>query len=220
MYQCVVGTNLEYDSKNHEVYADYNPINNQVGAFVADYKYLKYFPLGVNRIFKNLKLIHLRKNSIRTISYRDLSPYPELKELDLAYNLIEVVDDLFFRASPKLEFLSLSRNKIFHIDARAFDGLQKLRFLHLYANPCIDRDAYSNRSEVLNITMEARKSCTNQKYLDLNRKLEQIESATSSRPQTEIQRILYNFEQELNSSQLANVWVLRERLNNIQSRVS
>ncbi|CAG9809387.1 unnamed protein product [Chironomus riparius] len=220
VYQCVVVTSLDYDSKNHEIYTDYNPINNQVFGFVANYKYLQYFPKGVDRIFKNLQLIHLRKNSIKTVNYRDLSPYPELKEIDLAYNLIEVVDDLFFRASPKLEFLSLTRNKIFHIDARSFDGLHNLRFLHLYANPCIDMDAHSNRNEVLNITMEARTSCTNQKYLDFSRKLEQIESASSSRPPTEIQRILYNFEHELNSSQLANVWVLRERVNNIQNRVA
>lgn len=216
----MVTTSLDYNSKQHEVYTDYNPMNNQVVGFVANYKYLEYFPKGVDRIFKNIQMIHLRKNAIRTLNYRDLSPYPELKELDLAYNLIEIVDDLFFRASPKLEFLSLIRNKIIHIDSRALDILQNLRFLHLYANPCIDMDANSSRNDVLNVTIEARKSCTNQKYLEFNRKLEQIESASSSRPPTEVQRILNNFERELNSSQLANVWVLRERVNEIQSRVA
>ena len=77
-----------------------------------------------------------------------------------------------------------------------------------------------DKNEVLNLIKEARKTCLDPKYSELSRKMEQIEGALSSRQPTEMKGIINNFEHEFNNSRLANVWVLRQRLNNLKIRVS
>ncbi|KAL7017978.1 hypothetical protein ACKWTF_010588 [Chironomus riparius] len=145
IYQCDVIGDLEIDTKDSATIAAASQghysyrSNDDVAGFVVNTKYIKYFPIGLEKIFKNLKLIHAQNNFIQEIGQSDLKHFPALKELNFHNNEIKMIDAGLFEFNPKLVYVSFSNNKIFYIQPEVFDGLSSLLYLYLNLITCIDK---------------------------------------------------------------------------------
>lgn len=91
---------------------------------------LQTFPKGLENIFENLKAIYTTSSSqIKEIHREDLKGLPNLVELLLDNNRIEVVEEGLFDYTPNLAAISFYYNKVYHVNFNVFDNLTKLRYL-------------------------------------------------------------------------------------------
>ncbi|KAJ8936680.1 hypothetical protein NQ318_023147 [Aromia moschata] len=82
---------------------------------------LQYIDLSYNNIselgsaladLKNLKILHLEKNKLRKIEYKELKALESLEKVYLRNNLLESVDKNIFSNQKNLEYLDLSNNRL------------------------------------------------------------------------------------------------------------
>lgn len=142
-----------------------NKIFDDVEGFEADNLTTHYFPRGLEKIFKNLKMIDINNGRLKEIHQDDLKPFPKLVCLELYENDIESLEKGLFDYNPKLEMIWLSSNKIVHIDANLFDNLVKLTYLSLDANRCISEFAENNTEKVKEIIRYSKENCKDLVYL-------------------------------------------------------
>lgn len=160
-------------------------------------KNIKFFPRGLDKIFKNLILIDLNNGRIKEIHQIDLKVFPKLEALDLFENDIQVIEAGTFDSNPNLKVVWLT-NKILHVESNVFSNLKVLIYLYLPSNPCINKSARNSLIEVNNLAQEAYAMCLNSEYSNLNQKLIAIE--------TEIKTC-------------ENVKLLRERLESLEIEI-
>jgi len=222
IYQCkVVGdltitlkeqATITSSSKDH--YSTKN--NDDVLGFVADSKYMKYFPQGLDKVFKNLQLFHIRFTYIQELHQSDMKPFPELKELDLHDNEIKVLEDGLFEFNPKLVFVSFSSNKIAHIGLTVFDGLNNLQYLYLISNACINKGAYLSHSEVLDVIEYAKVECISSEFKEMDDKLTELENEVEFLEPEELEEKIQTFEAEFNSSSFSSSSTLKQKLEKLK----
>lgn len=128
------------------------------------------FPKGLESNFPNLISIHFTNGQIKELVAEDLKPFPELVEIILERNNIEVVEEGTFDYNPKLVGISFFHNKLFHINANVFDHLTALTDLWLQGNPCVSSVVRNNRNSVLNLVATVKNTCQNPAILRLERK--------------------------------------------------
>jgi len=187
-----------------------------VSGLAVNSKYIKYFPIGLEKIFKNLKLIHAQNGYIQEIGQSDLKPFPELKELNLHNNEIKMIEDGLFEYNPKLVYVSFSNNKIFYIQPEVFDGLSNLEYLYLNSNSCIDKGSYLSRSEVLNVIEYVKNDCLGTEYKEIEKKLDKLEHNSTNLQPKDLNDKIEIFEAEFNRSSVSNLTSLRERLDRLK----
>ncbi|KAL2731350.1 chaoptin-like [Vespula squamosa] len=121
--------------------------------------------------FQQLRYINLESNRLHYLPERIFlsSVHPELRDVKLGYNFLEMIPESTFHNltelrsldltgnrikilvsdsimdCPKLVTISLAYNRIYKMDRNAFYGLSSLRFLHLEFNrlTVLDLDAFS-----------------------------------------------------------------------------
>ncbi|CAG9811711.1 unnamed protein product [Chironomus riparius] len=146
--------------------------NNDVIGFHVAGNNFQYFPQGLEKNFKNIKLIYMFRCKLTEIHQAELKPFPNLVYIYLFANLIEVIEPGLFDFNPNLEYISIGDNKIAHIDANVFNGLTMLWHLHLNSVPCYDKYTctYSHTQDFIRelitnlqpqITSVASKTCIN-----------------------------------------------------------
>jgi len=170
-YYCSAQDHLNIDSPNRaEVESAIgkhlsNKNFDDVEGFDADNLTTHYFPRGLEKIFKNLKMIDINNGRLKEIHQADLKPFPKLVCLELYENDIESLEKGLFDYNPKLEMIWLSSNKIVHIDVNLFDNLVKLTYLSLDANRCISEFAENNTEKVKEIISYSKENCKDLVYL-------------------------------------------------------
>lgn len=122
-------------------------------------KIVHYFAQGLEKFFKNLKLIIIGYGGMRQLTQKDLINYPNIEILALYYNEIEVLDEGIFENTPRLAFINLDNNKIAKVHPEVFDNLNDLRSLFLSYNVCINMKADNNVTAVQNIIQTVRSYC-------------------------------------------------------------
>ena len=89
--------------------------NDDVFAVDIKRKTVNYFPKGIEKIFKNLQGISISNSGLQEITQSDLSVFPELVNLILTQNNIQVLEQGLFDINPKLTYINLNWNKISQI---------------------------------------------------------------------------------------------------------
>jgi Leucine-rich repeat (LRR) protein len=84
--------------------------------YIAGAKQMYMFPVNLENIFAQLKLIDIRRSKLSRVTQEDLRVFPKLKYLSLIGNTIEVITHNTFRYNHELEHLQLQHNKISHIE--------------------------------------------------------------------------------------------------------
>eukprot|EP00913_Durusdinium_trenchii_P024742 g23223.t1 len=105
---------------------------------------LAYLPAGIFQGILHLRILQLSDCALRLINPETLA-LPRLEELDLAGNLLEVIQPRAFRHLfplqalpsldlPSLQWLALQRNRLQSLEADAFQHLRCLENLNLAEN--------------------------------------------------------------------------------------
>lgn len=130
-------------SMPHQVITKLHPESNDksVNAFLVFDQNFEFFPLGLDKLFKNLEGIAVQKSNLKVISKNDLKGFSNLRSISLYENRLKVIENELFRYNPKLELISLFNNQLQHIFPSAFEHLVHLKVLYLNSNPCINFDA-------------------------------------------------------------------------------
>ena len=107
------------------------------------------------RLGKDLKVLNLSTNFIRSFSSTDLENYKHIQEIILSNNEIEVISAFTFSHLKLLHALDLERNLLKEVPAGSFSHCPSLRVLSLKNNPLqwIDERAFEglDKLEVLNL---------------------------------------------------------------------
>ncbi|XP_070490691.1 uncharacterized protein [Chironomus tepperi] len=221
IYQCDVDNVLSITSKDQAIIGSASEshygmrTNSDVSGISMNNKYIQYFPIGLEKIFKNIKLIHAQNNFIQEVDQSDLKHFPELAELNLHNNEIKTIEKGLFDYNPKLVYVSFSNNKIFYIHHEVFDGLKVLTYLYLNSNTCIDKGAYLSRSEVLNVLDYVKSDCLGLEYQKIEEKFKELEDESTD-PHIDFKYKLDNLEAEFNRSSVFNLTSIIERLNKLK----
>ncbi|CAH1734261.1 unnamed protein product [Chironomus riparius] len=111
----------------------------------AIHKTFKQFPRGLETTFKNIKSVYIAYSKLKEVTQSDLIPLPNLENLDLYGNEIEVVEPGLFDFNLELLLISFGGNNILHVDSNVFDNLTKLTHLWFHSVPCIDSYGITKR---------------------------------------------------------------------------
>ncbi|XP_070508839.1 relaxin receptor 2-like [Chironomus tepperi] len=123
-------------------------------------KTVNFFPKRLDRFFAFLSVISLISSNLTVIKQDDLTPYTNLRFLDLHDNLLDYLSRDLFVYNPNLEIVNLSLNQITNIDPDVFDYLNSLRYLNLENNECIS-DMENDRNGVKALITEIKEKCNN-----------------------------------------------------------
>lgn len=84
---------------------------------------------------KQLEVLNVSHNKLEWIPMEFMANTPELREIDLSYNLIYIIDqDNRMKGAKKLEKIILSSNRITHIHSHTFQESPNLHFIDLSHN--------------------------------------------------------------------------------------
>ncbi|KAL7012044.1 hypothetical protein ACKWTF_014595 [Chironomus riparius] len=133
--------------------------NSDVGGFYAYSRTINYFPRGLETFYDNIKIIQIYDCNLKEVHQEDLKPFPNLVELYLLFNDLEVLEEGLFDFNPDLHYIGLNYNKIVYIGLNVFDHLTKLRDLSLHSNLCISKKAKNSISEVKNVIQAVKSQC-------------------------------------------------------------
>jgi len=140
-------------------------INDDVEGFYAESKTIQFFPKGLDKIFKNLKVIEIKSCGLKEIHQSDLKVFPNLVYLFLQHNEIKVIEAGLFDYNPNLDYLGFEERKIIYIDPNVFDNLNKLNGVWLGNVPCIYRSEFGERSKVQELIKVVKSKCSSSEFL-------------------------------------------------------
>ncbi|XP_070494952.1 chondroadherin-like [Chironomus tepperi] len=119
---------------------------------------LNFFPLGLEKVFKNIKLIYIHHNGIKELHQSDLKELIKLEYLSLTDGHIQVIEEGLFDYNQELLYISFEDNRISQIYPNVFDNLTKLTSLKLDGNRCKVSNA-GNSTEVREVVAEIKICC-------------------------------------------------------------
>ena len=137
---------------------DFGKSNDNVTCIYVSHKNVQIFPKGIQKIFKNLKRIDIYFGRLKEINQEDLKVFPQLNELDLYNNDIQVLEDKIFAYNLRLTYINLSYNKLAQIGENVFK-MMNLTFLGLFSNNCISKTASNSTKAVLDIIALIKINC-------------------------------------------------------------
>ncbi|KAG5667710.1 hypothetical protein PVAND_015681 [Polypedilum vanderplanki] len=107
---------------------------------------------------KGIIAITLHRCKVLKLNKDDLKPYPKLVYLLLLKNKLRVIEKDVFKYTPDLKYIDIGFNMIKEIVPGAFDNLKNLNELHLLTNECIQKEA-SDRTAVVKFIEELKEKC-------------------------------------------------------------
>jgi len=153
--------------------------NDHVTGFSAIYLTLKFFPRGLDKFFKNLKMFRISYCQLKEIHQSDLKPFPNLVYLFLFCNEIEVIEAGLFDFNPNLEVVGFREPKIKHIDPNVFDNLTKLRWFWFREVPCIDKNIDDSKDQVQEAIKVVKSKCSDFEFLSRDNQIENLETKSN-----------------------------------------
>jgi len=151
--------------------------NKNVTNFHAYNTNTKYFPKGLELIFKNLKRISIIDGPLKELTQEDLEPFPELVEMYLYNNDIEVLEDDIFNFNPKLAIIQLNNNKLRAIGDDVFNNLNNLVNLNLSHNLCINKKAENDSTALESIISHIRLHCNIMDFMYIDKVINRLEDS-------------------------------------------
>jgi hypothetical protein len=105
-------------------------INNQICRFI---------PSHADQFFPHLETLRIWSSGLRRLVQADIKGLPQLRELILPLNEIEVLDSDLFQFNARISKLDLSRNKLRNVGLAVFAPVSKaLTHVNFNHNECID----------------------------------------------------------------------------------
>lgn len=129
-----------------QIIGNHQPGRNDfdVKAFSVVNQYLLEFPLNVSNFFPKLESIRVFQSKLKRISRSDLESFTDLKELDLTYNDIEIINSDLFQSNLKMEAIAFNLNPLKHVAHHVFDHLPNLSTLDFRFTRCVNATATAN----------------------------------------------------------------------------
>jgi hypothetical protein len=177
-------------------------------------KSVQYFPRGMEKFFKNLKGIVIWHTQLKEIHQEDLKPYRNLNNLYLSGNDIEIIEDGLFDYNPDIEVIIFENTKLFHISPTVFNNLTKLITLFFNGNVCTKLLSIRDRATTSNVISGVKKSCISSEFLNLMKKLENLEEMTKIsvlRNSQGFSQNFINFQTEFKDSKFPTFSPLKEK---------
>ena len=126
-YRCLVKNNIDIDLRGEEeiktitgTHMSGKSDDSDIHLHISS-KAIQYFPRGMEKFYKNLKGIIIWHSQLKEIHQEDLKSYPDLNNLYLSGNDIEIIEDGLFDYNPDIEVIIFEKTKLFHISPTAFD---------------------------------------------------------------------------------------------------
>ncbi|KAG5668307.1 hypothetical protein PVAND_016253 [Polypedilum vanderplanki] len=127
---------------------------------------LAQFPNGLEKIFKPINFLFIRRTNLQEIHKNDLKNFPDLTGIYLIFNKIEYFEDDLFKFNPKLTSVFLMDLPIKHVDPKILSGLNYLQ--DLIIGTCKNSKTFDS----LNFTMTVKEivkniedgACSNEKF--------------------------------------------------------
>lgn len=133
--------------------------NNDVKYFKSDGNLVKYFPIGLTVIFKNLETVEISNSSLIEVNNSDLQQFgTNLKTFWTLHNMLEVLDADLFKFNPNLERISFFDNRLRHVENGIFTNLKNLWRLRFDNNLCVS-DFAVNKTAIMKLVYEVEKKC-------------------------------------------------------------
>ena len=132
--------------------------NDNVNTFLIFEQICDYFPIGIEKYFKNLEGIAVQKSGLKRITKSDLKPFYKLKSISLYGNELTTLESNLFMYNPKLKLISVFNNKLKHVYPNILDGLEHLERVYFSSNPCFNEDGV-NPEKVEQLKCKLIESC-------------------------------------------------------------
>jgi len=181
---------------------------------------IQIFPKGLDKIFKNLKVIVISICELKEIRQSDLKVFPNLVYFALYRNRIEVIEKGLFDFNPNLEVVGFYESKIIHIDPNVFDHLTKLRNFWFYHVPCVDQTISNSTEKVQEVIKVVKSNCSNYEYLSLDNQIKNLEIESKTLNSSDFSTKVETFEKNFNNSKFSNSQTLNYKLQNLKSAIS
>jgi len=186
VYRCEVTTNVSIKSPEDAVIESVSGThmsgksNDDVIAFNAESKVVEYLPKGLEKFFKNLKVIRISIGQFKEISQLDLKPFPNLLYLQLDSNYIEILEDNLFVNHPNMQVVWFQSNKMLHIGKNVFNKMNKITWLGFGSNPCIDTYANDDSSKAIAIIESLKTKCFDSNFANFSQNLAKLENESKT----------------------------------------
>ncbi|XP_070505229.1 putative leucine-rich repeat-containing protein DDB_G0290503 [Chironomus tepperi] len=191
--------------------------NDDVLGFRADSKTIEVFPKGLDKIFKNIKLIKIERCQLKEIHQSDLKGFPNLIYFYLLYNKIEIIEEGLFDYNPNLEVVGFYESNIIHIDPNAFDNLSKLSYFWFYHVPCVGQDISNSKEQVQSAIKVVKSKCTDADFLSLDTQLKNLESESKTLNSEAFKAKLGNLEKSIQNSKFFKFRPLNYKVQNLKT---
>jgi len=194
--------------------------NDDVLGFYGDTETIQIFPKGLEKLFKNLKFIHIESCELKEIHQSDLKVFPNLVHLYLSWNEIEVIEEGLFDFNPNLEFLLFWEDKLIHIDPNVFDHLTKLNNFWFGFVPCVNQDILEEKEQIQEAIKVVKSNCSSSEFLSLENQIENLEIESKTLNSEDFNTKIESFEKILNNSKFSKFRPLSYKLQNLKSNIS
>lgn len=170
VYKCEIKNELNVISKYSRAVTSIKgqhpkAVNNDwVAGIHSKGKNILFMPTGINKFFKNIKLIDITHGRIKEIHQSDLKPFPKLVYCGFKDNDIEILEEGLFEHNPELEMISFWNNKILYVSSNIFSKLLRLTSLFLDDNQCIKMRADRNQLAVKYMIKQVEQKCSLSPY--------------------------------------------------------
>lgn len=117
-----------------------------------------YIPKGIEKFFPNLEMIFIYHAGLKEISSADLSPFPNLINVDFYFNEIENLPADLFSKNAKIEYIDFGQNKFSKVRKDLLKPLTNLKRAGFQKNVCINAFAQFSAG-ILALQNELNKLC-------------------------------------------------------------
>jgi len=191
--------------------------NDDVIGLEVTNKKIHYFPQGLEKFFKNLKLIWINGANLKEIHQSDLKPFPNLVFFYLPNNYIEVLEEGLFDYNPNLEALGFDGSKVSHIDSNVFDKLDKLSYFWSGSNACISKYVFGSKQEVKGAITLAKSQCISSEFTSLDEKVKTLENELKTLSSEAFMAKLTIFEETFKSSKFSKFRPLKNKFEDLKA---
>jgi len=226
LYQCWVRNNPRILTQESAQISSVNGLhegsrgNDGVLDFHAQSKTIKFFPKGLEKFFKNLKLIQILACQLQEIHQSDLKVFPNLTYLYLNSNDIEVIEEGLFDFNPKLEYIEFYESKIIHVDPNVLDNLTKLRTFLFPDVSCVKHNIENSKEKVQKALNVARPKCTNSDFVSLENQIKNLEIESKTLKFEDFNTKLEIFEKILKNSKFSKFRPLNYKFEFLKNQTS
>ena len=223
IYRCLVNNNpnilTEKSAELNKINGTHQDkkMNNDVLGFSAKYETIQFFPKGLDKFFKNLKIIEIKSCGLKEIHQSDLKVFPDLVNFYLSYNEIEVIEEGLFDFNPNLEAVGFwEENNIIHIDPNVFDHLNKLTYFQFSFAICVNEDVKDSRDKVQEAIKVVKSNCSNSEFLSLEIQIKNLENESKTLNSSEFNTNFENFEKTFKNSKFLKFRPLSYKFQNLK----